>query len=647
MSRNEITGGITEEQIYLFREGTNYKSYYMLGAHRMDQDGNRGVRFAVWAPNASWVSVVGDFNHWMKEADPMQQKDNSGIWELFIPGVETGQLYKYAIGSTSGEVLYKCDPYAYYCELRPKTASIVYDLEGYSWLDTEWQEHKNSKQLLLDKPMLIYEVHLGSWRQKEDGSFYSYLELATELVDYVVDMGYTHIELMPIMEHPYDGSWGYQVTGYFAATSRYGTPKDFMHFIDCCHRKGIGVILDWVPGHFPKDAHGLARFDGTPLYEHPDPRRGEHPQWGTYVFDYGRHEVQSFLISSAIFWLDYFHVDGFRVDAVTSMLYLDFGRENWLPNQFGGNENIEAVAFLKRLNEIIFSRYPTTLMIAEDSSQWPLVTAPTSSGGLGFLYKWNMGWMNDTLRYTSMDPVYRKWNHNLLTFSLTYAFSENYILPLSHDEVVHGKRSLLGKMPGEYYQKFAGLRSLLGYMMAHPGKKLNFMGNEFGQFIEWKCDAGLDWLLLDYEMHQKMQSYVKALNHFYVDQPALWEDDNGWSGFEWICPDDNSQSVLAFLRKSRMPEDYLLVVVNFTPVDRPEYRIGVPMVKGFLNIFTSDDTDFGGDGYKNAALIKTEKIPCHGLEQSVALRIPPSSIAFYKPVFQQKRLRKKRKLIYE
>ncbi len=640
MSINRITGGITEEQIYLFREGTNYKSYHMLGAHRMEQDGHSGVRFGVWAPNADWVSVVGDFNDWNSMAHRMQQRDKSGIWELFIPGVDEGQLYKYAIGSAAGDILYKCDPYAYYQELRPKTASIVYDLEGYQWSDAQWQE-QNKRELFLDRPMLIYEVHLGSWKQKEDGSFYHYRELANELVDYVVEMGYTHIELMPVMEHPFDGSWGYQVTGYYAVTSRYGTPKDFMYFIDRCHQKGIGVILDWVPGHFPKDAHGLGRFDGTPLFEHPDPRRGEHPGWGTYVFDYGRHEVQSFLISNAIFWLDYFHMDGIRVDAVTSMLYLDFGREDWLPNKYGGNENLEAAAFLKRLNEIVFSRYSATIMVAEDSSQWPLVTAPTSSGGLGFLYKWNMGWMNDTLRYTSMDPVYRKWNHNLLTFSLTYAFSENYILPLSHDEVVHGKRSLLNKMPGEYHQKFAGLRSLLGYMMAHPGKKLTFMGGEFGQFIEWRYDAGLDWLLLDYEMHQKMLQYVKALNHFYCKHPALWEDDNGWSGFEWICPDDNNQSVLAFLRKSRKPEDYLIVVVNFTPMERRSYRVGVPKGKGFRTIFHSDDVEFGGDGYKNTELIKTEKLPYHGMEQSICLTLPPSSIAFYQPVIPQKRTRKK------
>ncbi|MBP1756865.1 MAG: 1,4-alpha-glucan branching enzyme [Firmicutes bacterium] len=642
MKGSRITEGITEEQIYLFHEGTNYKSYHMLGAHRMELDSQSGVRFSVWAPNANWVSVVGDFNNWNISANLMMRKDDSGIWELFIPGVETGQLYKYAVGSSSGEVLYKSDPYAYYCELRPNTASIVYDIDGFAWTDAPWIKRRNEK-LPVDKPLLIYEAHLGSWKQNEDGSFKNYRELATELIDYVVDMGYTHIELMPVMEHPFDGSWGYQVTGYYAVTSRYGTPKDFMYFVDYCHQKGIGVILDWVPGHFPKDAHGLAKFDGTSIYEHPDPRRGEHPQWGTLIFDYGRHEVQSFLISNAIFWLEHYHVDGFRVDAVTSILFLDFGREDWLPNQYGGNENLEAAAFLKRLNETVFSEYPSTLMIAEDSSQWPLVTAPTSSGGLGFLYKWNMGWMNDTLRYTSMDPLYRKWNHNLLTFSLTYAFSENYILPLSHDEVVHGKRSLLNKMPGEYHQKFAGLRSLLGYMMAHPGKKLTFMGGEFGQFIEWRYDSGLDWLLLDYEMHQKIKDYVKALNHFYQEQPALWEDDNGWSGFEWICPDDNNQSVLAFLRKSRSMKDYLLVVVNFTPVERPDYLIGVPKEKGFLEIFNSDEACYGGNGYSDSSPLKTEKIPSHGYEQSIRLKLPPLSVVFYKPVKQAGRSTKVKK----
>lgn len=639
MGYSQIAGGITREQVYLFHEGTNYKSYHMLGAHRMKQDGQSGVRFGVWAPNASWVSVVGDFNGWDTKADRMHRIHDSGIWELFLPGVEEGQLYKYALESNAGEILYKSDPYAYYSELRPNTASIVYDIDGYSWTDETWLKQRKESPPL-NQPMLIYEVHPGSWKQKEDGSFFNYRELAAFLVDYVVDLGYTHIELMPVMEHPFDGSWGYQVTGYYSVTSRYGTPKDFMYFVDYCHQKGIGVILDWVPGHFPKDAHGLARFDGTPQFEHPDPRRGEHPHWGTLIFDYGRLEVQSFLISNAIFWLEYFHVDGFRVDAVTSMLHLDYGREDWVPNIYGGNENLEAAALLKRLNEIVYSQFPATLMIAEDSSQWPLVTAPTNSGGLGFLYKWNMGWMNDTLRYTSMDPIYRKWNHNLLTFSLTYAFSENYILPLSHDEVVHGKRSLLNKMPGEYHQKFAGLRSLFGYMMAHPGKKLTFMGGEFGQFIEWRYDAELDWLLLDYEMHQKMRDYVKALNHFYRSQPALWEDDNGWSGFEWICPDDNNQSVLAFLRKSRSQQDYLLVAVNFTPVQRNDYRIGVPKGKGFQVIFNSDDASYGGDGYNDAAPIKTENIPCHGYEQSVTLSLPPLSVVFYKPVKQAGRPKK-------
>ncbi len=628
--------GITQEQLYLFHEGTNYKSYRMLGAHFTELEKEKGVRFSVWAPNASWVSVVGDFNEWNINTNPMVKLKDSGVWEAFVAGAEENQLYKYAIGTATGEVLYKFDPYAYYSEVRPKTASVIYNLEGYPWEDTVWQEKKKDK-LPVNQPMLIYEVHLGSWKRKEDDEFLTYRELAHELVDYVVEMGYTHIELLPVMEHPFDGSWGYQVLGYYAATSRYGTPKEFMYFVDCCHRKGIGVILDWVPGHFPKDAHGLARFDGTPIYEHPDPRRGEHPQWGTYIFDYGRREVQSFLISNVIFWMEYFHADGFRVDAVTSMLYLNFERTDWLPNQYGGNENLEAVALLKRLNEVVYSVYPNTLMIAEESSEWPLVTAPTHSGGLGFLYKWNMGWMNDTLKYCSMDPVFRKWNHNLLTFSLTYAFSENYILPFSHDEVVHGKRSLLNRMPGEYNQKFAGLRCLYGYMAAHPGKKLLFMGGEFGQFIEWKYDAALDWLLLDYDMHRKMKEYVKAMNHFYCNTPSLWEDDNGWNGFRWICPDDNEQSVASFIRKGRKRGDETLVIVNFTPVERRNYRIGVPRAAGYREVFNSDDISFGGEGMITSEIVKVEKQPYHGFEQSIILQIPPLSAVFYKPVKQQKK----------
>ncbi len=632
MTINIRADKITKEQLYLFHEGTNYRSYQMLGAHLTIRNQERGVRFGVWAPNASWVSVVGEFNAWDPNVNPMHRIEGSGVWEAFVPEAAEYHMYKYAIGTGSGEVLYKYDPYAYYSEVRPKTASIVYDLEGYSWEDTVWQEKKKDK-LSTDQSMLIYEVHLGSWKRKENDQFLTYRELAYALVDYVVDMGYTHIELLPVMEHPFDGSWGYQVLGYYAVTSRYGTPKDFMFFVDYCHQKGIGVILDWVPGHFPRDAHGLSRFDGTPIYEHPDPRRGEHPGWGTLIFDYGRREVQSFLISNVIFWLDYFHVDGFRVDAVTSMLYLNFERKDWLPNQYGGNENLEAVALLKRMNEVVYSAYPNTLMIAEESSEWPLVTAPTYCGGLGFLYKWNMGWMNDTLKYCSMDPIYRKWNHNLLTFSLTYAFSENYILPFSHDEVVHGKRSLLNRMPGEYNQKFAGLRCLYGYMMAHPGKKLLFMGGEFGQFIEWKYDAALDWMLLDFEMHQKMKNYVKALNHFYRENSSLWEDDHGWNGFQWICADDHDQSVLSLIRTGHKKGNQTIVVVNFTPVARQNYRIGVPKAAGYKEIFNSDDIGFGGNGLISTELIKTENLPFHGFEQSVVLQIPPLSTVFYKPMY--------------
>ena len=632
MAVKKKPGILTDEQIYLFHEGTNFKSYQILGAHLMEQENHRGVRFGVWAPNASWVSVVGDFNQWNVETNPMKKVKDSGVWDLFVPKLTENQLYKYAIRTASGEIIYKSDPYAFYSEVRPQTASIVCDLEGYSWEDDAWQSHKkeNSRN---DKPMLIYEVHLGSWDRKEDESFFNYREMAYKLVDYAVDMGYTHIELMPVMEHPFDGSWGYQVLGYYAVTSRYGAPKDFMFFVDLCHQKGIGVILDWVPGHFPKDAHGLVRFDGTALYEHEDPRRGEHPQWGTLIYNYGRHEVQSFLISNVIFWLEYYHVDGFRVDAVTSMLYLDYARDEWLPNKYGGRENLEAADFLKRMNETVFSLYPNTLMIAEDSSQWPMVTAPTSSGGLGFSYKWNMGWMNDTLKYTSMDPLFRKGNHNLLTFSLTYAFSENYILPLSHDEVVHGKHSLLEKMPGDYQQKFAGLRSLYGYMTAHPGKKLTFMGGEYGQFIEWKISDKLDWHLLDYAMHHKMKDYVKALNHFYLKNPCLWEDDNDWSGFQWISPNDCSQSVLAFMRKSRTPGEYIIAIINFTPVYRQEYRIGVPKESGFLEIFNSDDQSYGGTGIVCKEVISVDNVPCHDFEQSIIVALPPLSAVFYKPVY--------------
>ncbi len=631
MQKTNKPGIMSDEQIYLFHEGTNYRSYQMLGAHLINKNNMQGTFFGVWAPNASSVSVVGDFNDWNLQSHPMNRVEASGIWEIFITGVKENQRYKYAIGTDCGEVLYKADPYAFYAEVRPKTASLVYDLAGYPWKDEAWQAHKR-EQLPYDKPMMIYEVHLGSWKTKEDKTFLNYREIAEELTDYVQDMGYTHIELLPIMEYPFDGSWGYQVTGYYAVTSRYGTPKDFMYLVDLCHQKGIGVILDWVPGHFPKDAHGLARFDGAALYEHADPRRGEHPQWGTLIFDYSRYEVKSFLISSAMFWLDYFHVDGIRVDAVTSILYLDYARDNWLPNQFGGRENLEAEDFLKTLNVTIGKYYPNTLMIAEDSSEWPSVTVPVKYGGLGFIYKWNMGWMNDTLKYCSIDPLFRKGSHNLLTFSLTYAFSENYILPLSHDEVVHGKHSLLDKMPGDYHQKFAGLRCLYGYMTSHPGKKLVFMGGEFGQFIEWKYDDCLDFFLLRYDMHRKLKDYVKALNHFYLENPCLWEDDGGWNGFEWISPNDSDLSIIAFLRKGHTPGNFLIVMINFTPVMRRNYLLGVPEASGYREIFNSDSTCFGGTGLICEDLIIPSKIPCHGYRQSISLAVPPLTVVFYKPV---------------
>jgi len=621
---------ITEDQIYLFHQGTNYKSYLMMGAHFTKRDGMNGVRFSVWAPNASWVSVIGVFNEWNALPNPMKKISASGIWEAFIPGITENQYYKYAIGTADGEVLYKYDPYAYCAELRPGTASAVYNLEGYSWNDKAWQQKKKAGKNN-GKPMLIYEVHFGSWKTHEDGSFLTYREMAEELVDYVVDLGYTHIELMPVMEYPFDGSWGYQIVGYYAATSRYGTPKDFMYFVDMCHQKGIGVILDWVPGHFPRDAHGLRRFDGSAVYEHADPRRGEHPQWGTMIFNYERKEVQSFLISNLVFWSEYYHADGYRVDAVASMLYYDYAREDWIPNKFGGRENLEAAEFLKKLNEVVTTCYPNTMVIAEDSSQWPKVTGAIAEGGLGFTHKWNMGWMNDTLKYCSMDPLFRRGSHNLLTFSLSYAFTEKFVLPLSHDEVVHGKHSLLDRMPGDYPQKFAGLRGLFGYMIAHPGDKLTFMGGEFGQYIEWKYDNQLDWFLLEYEMHRKMKDYVKALNHFYLENSCLWEDDNGWNGYNWISPNDSDQSIIAFVRKGSKPKNYMIVVVNFTPVHRPVYRMGVPKEKGFFEAFNSDSQEFGGSGIVCNEMIIPENIPCHDFEQSVVLSIPPLSAVFYKP----------------
>jgi len=623
--------GITDYQLYLFNQGTNYHSYKMLGAHLLKKDGVEGTRFAVWAPNARRVSVVGDFNRWDGRAHVMNRLGDSGVWELFIPGVKEFDLYKYEIENYYGQVVLKADPYAFYSELRPCTASVVYDLYRYKWRDDEWM-YQRAATPVYDKPMLIYEVHLGSWRRKVGNRFLSYRELAEELIPYVKDMGYTHIELLPVAEHPYDGSWGYQTTGYYSVTSRYGTPEDFMFFVDECHLAGIGVIVDWVPAHFPRDGHGLIRFDGTALYEHEDPRRGEHPHWGTLIFNYGRNEVRSFLISNAVFWFDVYHVDGLRVDAVASMLYLDYGKSwgEWLPNRYGGKENLEAIEFMRKMNEVVFHYYPNVLMIAEESTAWPMVTRPVYLGGLGFNYKWNMGWMNDILRYMSLDPVYRKWHHENLTFSMVYAFSENFILPLSHDEVVHGKRSLLDKMPGDYWQKFANLRLLYGYMMAHPGKKLLFMGGEFGQFAEWKFDASLDWHLLDYEMHRKLHHYVRMLNHFYLENRALWECDHGWEGFRWIDHHDYSQSIVSFIRKGKERDDWLIAVCNFTPVVRHGYRIGVPQPGGYMEAFNSDDRSYGGSGQGNFEVIMSKEIQWHGFSHSISITVPPLAAVFFK-----------------
>ncbi|MDR3590231.1 MAG: 1,4-alpha-glucan branching protein GlgB [Negativicutes bacterium] len=614
--------------LYLFNEGTHARSYQFLGAHLTEENGRSGVRFAVWAPNVREVRVVGDFNDWRGADHGLRPVGSSGIWSLFVAGLAAGELYKYEICPHHGPSFLKADPYAFGAEHPPGTASKVIALGDFTWQDDAWQQGKRS-EALYKGPVLIYEVHLGSWRQKRRGESLTYRELADELVDYVGDMGYTHIELLPVVEHPFGGSWGYQATGYFAATSRYGTPHDFMYFVDKCHQKGIGVILDWVPGHFCKDSHGLYRFTGEPLFESGWPERGENWQWGTANFDFGRSEVQSFLVASAMFWLDVYHIDGLRVDAVANILYLDYGREDgqWIPNSYGGNGNIEAIAFLKKLNATVFRHHPATLMIAEESTSWPMVTWPTNVGGLGFNFKWNMGWMNDMLRYMSMDPIYRKWWHNLVTFSFMYAFSENFILPLSHDEVVHGKRSLLEKMPGDYWQKFANLRVLFGYMMAHPGKKTLFMGGEFGHFIEWNYEESLDWHLLEYDMHAKLHRYVRELNHLYRSETSLWQIDYDWRGFEWIDPHDYSQSVITFMRKGADPDDFLVVVCNFTPEVRYDYKIGVPRAGTYQEIFNSDREIYGGSGQTNI-LLKAQSSGWHNQPCTLSLKLPPLAVVY-------------------
>ncbi len=615
--------------LYLFHEGSNSNAYEYFGSHRKNKN---TVVFRVWAPDAKNVSVTGDFNDWSETENPMKPLKNSGgVWEAEIKNIKPYDMYKYCITAADGRTLMKCDPYGFHMETRPGTATKYYEIDDcYEWHDEKWVEGRNGKNIY-ESPVNIYEIHAGSWKQYDDGNFYSYRALADSLVPYVKKMGYTHIEFMPLTEYPFDGSWGYQVTGYFAATSRYGEPKDLMYLVDKCHENGIGVILDWVPAHFPKDANGLYEFDGGPLYEYSDPRKGEHYGWGTRVFDFGKNEVRSFLMSSASFWLKKYHLDGIRIDAVASMLYLDYDRKDgeWVPNKNGGNENLEAVEFLQKLNENIFRDFPYAMMIAEESTSWPMVTKPVFSGGLGFNFKWNMGWMNDILRYFSLDGFFRKFNHDCITFSMFYAFSENFVLPISHDEVVHGKKSLIDKMPGSYDEKFAGVRAFLGYMMAHPGKKLMFMGQEFGQFIEWNYEKGLDWLLLDYPKHRALQNYFKKINEFYKANPAFWQIDYSWEGFSWISSDDKDNSVIAFRRIDEKGKE-IIVVCNFTNVERCDYRIGIPKKGAYKIVFNSDDVDFGGEGKGNKGKLKTESINMHGFEQSISLDLPPMSAIYIK-----------------
>ena len=624
--------------IYLFKQGTNYEMYRFLGSHLETRDGEAGAVFRVWAPRAKAMSVVGDFNNWVPGVTPMKQFKDSGIWECFVPGMAEYDIYKYCVTTPQDELIFKTDPYALHTETRPSNCGKVYQLEGYQWKDAAWRE-KVAQTDVVNSPMNIYEMHAGSWRTYPDGNPFGYKELADELLPYIKEMGYTHIELMPLTEYPFDGSWGYQVTGYFAPTSRYGSPKDLMYFVDRCHQAGIGVIMDWVPAHFPKDQHGLYKFDGTNCYEDQNPLRAEHREWGTMVFDFGRPEVQSFLISSALFWLEEYHIDGLRVDAVASMLYLDYNRQGgeWQPNIHGGNENLEAIDFLRKLNTAVFARHPHALMIAEESTAWPMVTRPVDDGGLGFNFKWNMGWMNDMLSYMSTDPLFRAGNHNKVTFSFFYAFSENFVLPISHDEVVHGKCSLINKMPGEYDDKFANLRTFYGYMMAHPGKKLLFMGQEFAQFSEWTEEHQLDWQLLTYDRHAQMQQYVRDLNRFYLDHNEFWQVDYSWEGFQWIVPDDNQQSVVIFLRKNAQGKQ-ILVACNFNPVLRENYKIGVPVAGWYKEVLSSDDIKYGGGGVHNKTL-RSKKGQMHGFEQTITLTLPPLS-AIYFEVPEEKPVKK-------
>ncbi|MCF6147944.1 MAG: 1,4-alpha-glucan branching protein GlgB [Candidatus Kuenenia sp.] len=625
---------LTDHDVYLFKEGSHFQLYEKLGSHIVTFNNEKGVYFAVWAPNAEKVSVIGNFNNWNKDSHYLRaREDQSGIWEGFIPRLAEGEVYRYHIRSQYNNYrVDKRDPFAFYGEIPPKSASIVRDL-AYTWGDQEWMKNRSGKNNI-NAPLSTYEVHLGSWRRAPEAgnSFLNYREIAEYLAEYVKKMGFTHVEFLPVMEHPFYGSWGYQTTGYFSPTSRYGTPQDFMYLVDTLHQNGIGVILDWVPSHFPSDEHGLVYFDGTHLFEHADPRKGFHPDWTSYIFNYDRNEVRNFLISNALFWLDKYHIDGLRVDAVASMLYLDYSRKEgeWIPNKYGGRENIEAVSFLKKCNETIYRFYPDVQTVAEESTAWPMVSRPTYIGGLGFGMKWNMGWMHDTLQYFSIDPIYRKYHMNQITFSILYAFTENFVLPLSHDEVVHGKGALLGKMPGDEWQKFANLRLLFGYMYGHPGKKLLFMGGEFGQTREWNHEESLDWHLLQYPIHHGLQEWVKDLNHFYRSEPVLYEIDFEYTGFEWIDFHDLDRNIISFLRKGKTVKDQILVVCNFTPEPRYNYRIGVPCGGFWKEVLNSDAKHYNGSGHGNFGGVEASPLPSHGKYYSLALTLPPLGIMFFK-----------------
>ena len=621
---------LSEDDLFLFNEGNHFKLYEKFGAQLITHEGVAGVSFAVWAPNAERVSVIGDFNNWDGRRHPLRPRGASGVWEIFIPHLRAGDLYKYEIKTRyQGYVATKADPFGFGSEMRPGTSSVVCDLH-FDWHDEGWMRTRQVKQNL-NSPISVYEVHLGSWRRKEGNQFLNYRELAGQLIGYVKEQGFTHIELLPITEHPFDGSWGYQSLGYFAPTSRFGSPADFAYFVDQAHHNGVGVIVDWVPAHFPKDGFGLSFFDGTHLYEHSDPRLGEHQDWGTLIFNFGRNEVSEYLLNSALFWLDKYHVDGLRVDAVASMLYLDYSRKagEWLPNKFGGRENLEAVAFIKRFNELTHLNFPDVLTFAEESTAWTMVSRPTYIGGLGFDLKWNMGWMHDMLDYMSHEPIHRRYHHSSLTFSLLYAFTENFILPLSHDEVVHGKGALLAKMPGDMWQQFANLRALYAYMFAHPGKKLLFMGSEFGQWNEWNFDQPLDWMLLDFDTHRGLQKCVSDLNKLYVREAALHEIDFSWEGFQWIDFHDVDSSIVSFIRRSHNPADEIVVAVNLTPVPRYGYRVGVPQAGTWREIFNSDSSYYGGSNVGNV-LLPTDDKPWQGQNFSVMMTLPPLGVVYLK-----------------